>query len=122
MVYKMLIAKSMTKIMNQISHWERNKKQIQMHHDKCSQEGHQKIPALKANLFMTMVHCLSAQFISHIKYFVILYYNGFDRFVHTSYIYFDRLYLFKFKCIYILFAKFLGWICTLYICIICIDS
>lgn len=73
-----------------------------MHHDKCSQESHQKIPTLKANLFMTMVHCLSAQFISHIKHFVILYYNGFDRFVHTSYIYFDRLYLFKFKCIYII--------------------
>lgn len=47
---------------------------------------YQKIPTSKVNLFMTMVHCLSAQFISHIKYFVISYYNGFDRFVHISYI------------------------------------
>lgn len=35
---------------------------------------------------MTTVHCLSAQFISHIKYSAISYYSGFDRFVHISYI------------------------------------
>lgn len=45
-----------------------------------------KIPTLKANLFMTVVHCLSTQFISYIKYFAILYYSGFGRFVHIAYI------------------------------------
>lgn len=45
MVYKILIGTSMTKTMNQISHWEGNKKQIKMHHVKCSQEGHLSNPA-----------------------------------------------------------------------------